>query len=112
MAEQERAIRDRIIVAVGSDDWTEMFVPPKDEQYKDEIPQIRFLTAKQMAEAENGGYPPTAEIPTTDDSDEAYEQLFEIPIHGLLRWAIIEGYLDTLPPQQRDAIQTYARLVR
>jgi hypothetical protein len=111
MSDQERAIRDRIIVAIGSDDWVDLHAPEPDE-YKDMIPQLRFVTSAQMKEADGGGYPPEPEHPTQypDNSDEAYEQLFEFRVWDLLRFGLANGFLDTLPSENAAAIRKYVRI--
>ncbi len=77
-----------------------------------DIPLVHFLSDKQVADMGTSADPPIPKFETQhpDDSGKRYEELFELRVIDLVHFALAHGFLDTLSPEQADAIRAQVRL--
>ena len=96
----EKAIRNRAVIALPeADDCVEI----TRRQGRD-APVVHFLSDTQI-EAMDGEYPPTPE-----GEDDEYESRFQLRLYGIVRFALANGFIETLPAEERDAIRNMVAL--
>ena len=78
----------------GADDFVEI----TRRQGRD-APVVHFLSDTQI-EAINGEYPPTPQ-----GEDDEYESRFQLRLYGIVRFALANGFIETLSAEDRDAIR-------